>query len=333
MESTTLFIRRRVHIERSPAPTAPENHESKARPEAIALNGWILGLSAASLISLTNLFSHLHFEAGSNPVTFLLFRYLLVVAALVVILRSAGRPMRIEKPYWRPVLIAGFLSSAGAACLAFAIDLIAISLAIIILYLFPLLTLLLSSLLQRRRPSVVMTLGLLVAFAGLVLAVGPDSDNADPAGIVFAFCAALCIASSFVWTERTLGALSDGTRLLGLTGTGLLLAIGLAVFTQDLVWPLPSPDGWSTLLAATATFGAAFAAMFMSLARIGASATAMLMNLEPPLTAILAVTLLGDVLNGIQVLGILVVVGAVAFVQWHTRRAAQSSVRAPESPR
>ena len=303
-----------------PASTAPETHDSDILTEGFSLTGWVLGLSAASLISLTNLFSYLHFEAGSNPVTFLLFRYVFVVLALVVILRSAGRSLRVEKPHRLHLFIAGLLSAIGAGSLAFAIDLIAISLAIIILYLFPLLTLLMSSVLQRRWPTLVMTLGLLTAFAGLVLAVGPDSENANPAGIAFSFCAAFTIAASFVWTERTLGALNDGTRLLGLTSTGLLCAIILALITDDVVWPLPSPDGWSTLLAATTTFGAAFAAMFTAVSRIGASATAMLMNLEPPLTAILAVTILGDILTSIQILGIALVVGAVFFVQWHARR-------------
>jgi len=289
-----------------PLTSAHLSHEPWPLADTTSLNGWILGVAAASLISWTNLFSLLHFNSGSTPVTFLFFRYLFILIALLIIMRCTAQSLVVQRPYRRDLAIVGFLSAAGAGCLSYAIDLIPISLV--------------SSILERSWPSKVMTAGLICAFAGLLLAVGPDSQAANPIGLLFAFSAAVGIAASFVWTERTLGQLSDGTRLLGLMGTGLILAAFLAIVTGDLVWPMPEPHGWSTLLAATATFGAAFSAMFMALARIGASATAMLMNLEPPLTALLAVTVLGDVLSTIQIAGILIVISTIILVQWHTRR-------------
>jgi len=276
-----------------PPPSAQHSHEPRPFADTISLNGWILGVAAASLISWTNLFSLLHFNAGSTPVTFLFFRYLFLLIVLLIIMRCTAQSLVVQRAYRRDLLIVGFL---------------------------------ISSILERSWPSKVMTAGLICAFVGLLLAVGPDSKAADPLGLFFAFSAAVGIAASFVWTERTLGKLSDGTRLLGLMGTGLILATFLALVTGDLAWPMPVPHGWSTLLAATATFGAAFSAMFMALARIGASATAMLMNLEPPLTALLAVTVLGDVLSATQVAGILIVISAIVLVQWHTRRQQRRSL-------
>ena len=298
--------------------------EGVANPDRYpaGVNGIALGAAAACLISLTNVFSRLHFEAGSNPVTFLLGRYLIVVAALALGLFVLGRLERVPRGRRAADLVlAGLANVAGGSCLAFAIERIEVSLAVIVLYLFPLFTLLMSSALRRERPSATMLAALAVAFAGLCLAldVGGGSPP-DPIGLAFAIGAATSIAFSFTWIEHRLGALTDGTRLLWLTAVGLVAAIALALLTDDVVWPLPSPDGWSTLLVATASFGAATAAMLLSVSRVGASATAMLMNLEPPVTVLLAVLLLGDTLGIVQIGGIALVLAAVLVAQWLGRR-------------
>ena len=280
------------------------------------MNGITLGVAAACLISLTNVFSRLHFEAGSNPVTFLLGRYLIVVAALAIVLAAFRRIERVPPGRRTDVMIAGLANVAGGTSLAFAIERIEVSLAVIVLYLFPLLTLLMSSTLRRERPSLRMLAALGVAFAGRMLALDVGGGPLpDPVGIGFALAAATAIAFSFTWIEHRLGPLADGTRLLWLTAVGLVAAVALALASGDVVWPLPSPDGWSTLLVATASFGGATAAMFLAVSRIGASATAMLMNLEPPATALFAVLLVGDTLAPSQLLGIGIVLAAVFAAQ------------------
>ena len=280
------------------------------------MNGVILGIAATLSISLTNVFSRLHFDAGSNPTTFLLLRYALFVPLLAATLAALGRLRRVTPGNRGDLLIAGLANVAGAGSLAFAIERIAVSLAVIVLYLFPLFTLLMTSALRRRRPPPAMLAALVVAFAGLVLALDVGGVGLpDPIGVGFALAAALGIAASFAWADHRLGEVADGPRLLGLTAVGLGAVTVLALVRGDVVWPLPEPHGWSTLLVATATFGAATGAMFMAISRIGSSATAMLMNLEPPLTALLAVLLLGDRLAPVQLLGIAVVIAAVLAAQ------------------
>ena len=284
------------------------------------MNGIALGVAAAVLISVTNVFSRLHFEAGSNPVTFLLGRYALFAAALGLGLAALGRLERVTPGRRVDLALAGLLNVAGAACLAFAIERIAVSLAIVVLYLFPFLTLAFSSALRRERPSLATLVALGVAFGGLVLALDVGGSPPALAGIAFAVGAAVSIAASFAWIEHRLADIGDATRLLGIVLVGLVCAIALAAVRGGVVWPLPRPDGWTTLLVATASFGAALAAMFMAVPRIGATATALLMNLEPPATVLLAAWLLGDRLAPAQLVGIAIVLGAVIAAQLLGRR-------------
>jgi len=286
------------------------------------LVGLLLGVTAALSISLTNVFSRLHFEAGSNPVTFLLGRYILFVAIVAAGLAIAGRLPRIERRYWPDLAIAGLLNVSGAASLAFAIERLQVSLAIAVLYLFPIFTLLMDSALRRRAPAPWAVAALALAFAGLLLALGVVGGDAgagrappDPVGLAFALGAAVGIAASFVWMEHRLAALGDSARVLGLAGVGLGFAVGLSLIGGGVIWPLPSAEAWITLVVATATFGAACAAMFTAISRIGATSTSTLMNLEPPATALFAMLLLGDRSSPGQMLGIGVVVAAVLLAQ------------------
>ncbi len=274
--------------------------------------GFILGVVAALAISLTNVFSRAHFEAGSTPTTFLVARYLMFVAFLTVVFAATGRLRRLSGKDYGGVALAGLLNLFGASCLAFAIQRLQVSLAVAVLYLFPFFALIIDALLDRRLPQRRTVLGLVAAFCGLVLALGVGRGSVpDATGVLFAVLAALGIATSFVVIERKLQHVGDVMSLYGISLIGLFGAIILAAATRDVVWPLPTPNGWTTLLIATASFGLASGAMFMSVARIGATRTGLLMNLEPPATTMFALIILGDTISLLQFAGVLIVIAAI----------------------
>lgn len=277
--------------------------------------GIVLGIAAALLISMTNVFSRLHFDAGSNPVTFMLARYILFVAALFIGLALFKRLPRIATNRYRDVIAAGLLNVVGATCLAFSIERLQVGLAIAVLYLFPIFTLLIDSVLRKRLPSSTTIIALLIAFAGLVLALDVAVSWPDPIGVGFALAAALCISGSFVWIDWRLDDLGDAARVFWLSVVALIFSIVLALTKGGVIFPLPTSWAWVTLVIATATFGGAYAAMFVAIGRIGAPTTSVLMNLEPPATALFATLLLGDHLGSLQMFGITLVIAAVLFAQ------------------
>ncbi len=278
--------------------------------------GIALGVAAALAISLTNVFSQAHFQVGSTPTTFLVGRYVIFVALLTLLFMITGRLRLLSPRDAIELSLAGSLNFLGAACLAFAIQRLQVSVAVAVLYLFPFFALFIGAILDRRPPHWRTLAGLCVAFAGLVMVLDIGTGaHSDAIGIVFAVLAAVGISSSFVYIERRLAHIGDAMRLYGISVAGLFGSAILAVSTGDVVWPLPQPGGWSTLLIATATFGMASAAMFMAVSRIGATSTGLLMNLEPPATALFAVTLLSDSLTLMQFAGVLIVIVAVAGAQ------------------
>ena len=286
-------------------------------------------LLAAVAISVTNVATALHYAAGSNPVTFLLGRYVLFTAALGLWLVASGRLRPLAPEHRVHLWGAGLLNAAGASSLSFAIERLPVALAIAILYLFPLFTLAIDHAARRERPSPALLAALAVAFAGLALALDVRTVVPDPAGVGFALFAALSIAASFVWVEHRLGAMEDLARTFRIGVAGLAFAVVLTAGTADVVWPFPSGSTWTTLLVASASFGIAYLAMFRSVSVAGATLTSLIMNLEPPVTVVLAFLVLGDSLRAAQLLGIGITIAAVAAAQ---RLAARSRAGAPPDP-
>lgn len=280
--------------------------------------GVALAVVAATAISVTNVASRLHFEAGSNPSTFLLWRYLLFLAALIVLVKWNGRALWPDARR-RDLFMAGLLNVIGAGSLAFAIERIPVALAVTILYLFPCMTVLTDAWLARRWPNRLVLLAVVLALIGLAMALGLGSAGTgavDLLGLVFAFVAAAGIASSLMWSERRLGMLDELPRLYGLTVTGTVAVIVLSGVSADVVWPFTTLERGLTLVAAALGFMIATSAVFAAVARVGAARTSILMNLEPPVTVLLAWLLLDERLATMQLLGIAIVLAAVLMSQF-----------------
>lgn len=95
-----------------------------------------------------------------------------------------------------------------------------------------------------------------------------------------------------------------------------LLAWGLGTEGRSLLAPALDLQGWCLLLglAFGPTLGG-YACFTASLRHLSATRAGLLTTLEPPITAILAFVLLGRIMNGVQWLGIALVVAGVLVVQ------------------
>ncbi len=94
----------------------------------------------------------------------------------------------------------------------------------------------------------------------------------------------------------------------------LAIAAAVALVTVALRggFHLPqAPAGWGGLAALTFLYGTAFTIMFIVLPRLGVVGNSAIMNVEPVFALALAWMILGQAIAPVQVVGALVVVGAV----------------------
>jgi drug/metabolite transporter (DMT)-like permease len=154
----------------------------------------------------------------------------------------------------------------------------------------------------------------LVAFGGLALMLGAQRGELAPLGLGFAFAAAACRTAMLLITRAALaGAEPRLTTFYSLVSSTIVL-VAASLLTGT--WALPkSALGWTGFLGTSVTTTLAILALFASAARIGPFRTALLMNLEPVVSTLLSLALLGEVMAPLQALGAAVMIGALVAFQ------------------
>jgi drug/metabolite transporter (DMT)-like permease len=200
-----------------------------------------------------------------------------------------------------------------------AIDRLEISVALVVQFLGPLLILVWLRVVHRRhlRPALWGAVWLSVAGSALVVRVY-DAGRLDGVGLLFAFAAAVTLAIYLVGSERA------GVRYDAFTT--LTWAFGFATLFWLLVqppWTFPFGQ-FSSLEHIALGLGvgvvgtlAPFLLNVTALRHLPAPRVAVVATLEPVLASILAWIVHGEALAAPQVLGGLLVLAAVAWVQAH----------------
>ncbi|HKX07207.1 MAG TPA: DMT family transporter [Stellaceae bacterium] len=251
------------------------------------------------------------YEAGAVPLTLLAFRYVVATLVLLAALRLAGRPLAMPRAQRFAGIVAGLFFSVMAYGYLFAIQRIPVSLAALLVFTYPLPLALLGRLRgEPLKPARIIAMA--AAFVGLAVALGVEIGELDLLGIVSATVCSLTYAFSvFYFGDTTRGA-DPLVVILHATATAGLIFVPLALL--DGSWSLiPSTAlGLTGVVGVALTYLAGVFFFFAALVRIGPMKTALLAQLEPVVSILSAVLILGEQLSLVQSVGIAVVLGALA---------------------
>jgi drug/metabolite transporter (DMT)-like permease len=156
----------------------------------------------------------------------------------------------------------------------------------------------------------------------IVIASGADV-SITTAGTLFALGAALSFAFYLLATDRLLVTTDNMVRAAWVSG-----GAGLSLFVRGLVTGgFDSPSGfWPRLIGIGMANAAAFGFLFVALTRIGATRTAVVLNVEPVGAVILGSTFLGERLGPVQLAGGALVIVAAIVVALPERAASTEAV-------
>jgi drug/metabolite transporter (DMT)-like permease len=272
------------------------------------------GIVAALGFGASNVFGKIAFAAGADVLTLVTFRGLVGIAFVWAWLRFSP-PARLHAPRARWVSLGlGVLFAANVYCVFKAIEIVPVPIAVLAYFIYPLLTGIGGAITGLDKLSWRGALAAIVAFAGLALMIGAHPGDLAFAGIAFAFGGAACRTAMLLITKAQLeGADSRLTSCYSLvSSTAVLAAICLATQT----WNLPQTlAGWAGFLGTSVATTIAILALFASTARIGPFRTALTMNLEPVVSTILSMALLGESLGAVQWLGAAIMIAALCAFQ------------------
>ena len=295
--------------------------------------GAVCAVGAAFFLSGNNAAVTVYYDDGGSVAAMMFLRYVFYVIAVGLALQAGGFSLRLAEGAHGRVAVIGVFYVAGMLALLTAFTLIPVGLAVLVLYTFPIATTLIDALLRRRFPGTLFLLCLVVALAGLALALEIHDRAYDPLGIAAASFAALGFAATFVLSERWFAAMPamklsfhisiPGLVVVTLIYIGYLLSMnapGMPAWTLGLP-PLGSYGSYAAGLA-LAYYAIAVLMMFRAIQEAGGPATAMIMNLEPVFTFALVFVFLSAPITWANLAGGAVVIAAVLLAQLVTPPAA-----------
>ena len=265
-------------------------------------------LTAVSFAGLTTL-ATLYYRDGGNALTFLLFRFAFAALVLLAILRGRANPKLPRKRFLK-LLALGACWSLSITCYLASVHYIAVGIAALILYTFPVLVLVMSLITRELHSSAALWAVFLTAFAGLALMLLPALGEFHRAGLLFAFAAATLFAVTFFTGARFSRGLPARVVVLWITLVGFTLMAPAVYFSGAFALPATF-NGWLWLSSATVLYLIGVTSQFSALARISAAQMSMIMNVEPVISVTLAVVFLGERMSALQWLGAAAVLAAL----------------------
>ena len=274
--------------------------------------GTALALAAAVCFAFANTIVRAVYDGGSDPISVSGTRFILPFLILVGYALWCGSPIILPRRDGIWALLLGVVTALYTVSLLTALGLLPVGIAILVFYLFPILTVAISAAMGWTRLSVRAVGAALVALAGLAFALGVGINDYNLSGIGLAALAALGLAVVSAVSGRVIGN-SDPVRATIYMAVGAVLPLlGWVVLTGGFNWP-ETGAGWVGLIVSNTFYAAAMISYFVAIGLAGPPTVATMANLEPLVAITAAFLLFGQSLAPLQIAGATLVVGALIF--------------------
>jgi len=267
-----------------------------------SIKGFLAACLAAGSFSSSITAASYAYGSGTNPITVIAFRAVLGLLSTGLICVVWRRRISINPAIIRPLL----LTTLGIMMVNYgyiwAVQLIPVSLATLVFYTFPFIVLFVNSFSARRSPTPGVLFAFALAFGGLALALGPAIGDLDWRGIAAGLVASVGGALTMIYGAPA----ARGSSILTLTFYSHLILAPIAVVVLFVLGgPVPPQEtlGWIALLISGGGYLCGLAFQFIAVRLIETSTAAMVFNIEPLFTIILAALVLGEVLGIFQYVG------------------------------
>ena len=298
------------------------------------LTGLLLALASAAAFGTSGVFATALLDAGWSAAAAVTVRVGLAALVLTVpaVLQLRGR-WHLLRSNVGSVLAFGLLAVAGCQLAYFlAVGRLSVGVALLLEYSGVVLVVLWTWLRHGQRPSAVTATGVGVAVVGLVLVLDVvRGAQIDPLGVVWGLLAAVGLASYFVISARSDGALPPLVSAWGGLGVGAV-ALGLAAAVGLVPWRTSAADvelagaqvTWLVPVLGLALLAAAFAYAtgVAAIRRLGSRLSSFVGLTEVLFAVLFAAMLLGQEPGPVQLLGGVVVLAGIVLVRAGERPAA-----------
>ena len=272
---------------------------------------------------------------GANPMGFLTARF--VISSILLI---AIRVIRRRSTIWpsNTDAIKIFLLGAYGFFISPLLYFIALheidsGLVVVIFYIYPAIAVLLSWMIYKHKPNLVITICLFTTLTGVWLTAG-QVGNGNLRGILMTLLSAITHAI-YVVAAGSISKKADPLTMLTIALTGAASAFVLVSLvgpsSLDPEFPVNS-QGWILVLAMAFLITIVATALFFAgIKRIGPGVTSMVETFEAVVTISIGVILMSESVTVIQILGTVMVLGSIVAIGLAESSAESKSGRHPDS--
>lgn len=280
------------------------------------MKGFLLLAGSAAGFSTLAIFMKLAFEEGVNLPTLLTIRFLSAAVFCFAFLILRRESLRADfQGLCRMIGLGAVIYVAVSGFYALAISRLPASTTALVFYTFPAMVVGLSILTGRERINLPRLAALGACFIGLLQVLGLSLETVSWQGIVFGLAAAFSQACYVLLSHIVVAELSPLLMTAyASVGTGAVFA-AYGLSTGELTVRLTT---WAWAAVLSTGFFASFLGIwlfFSGVREAGPSNASIILNIEPVLTVILSVVVLGETLGWMQGLGGVLIIGGLVFLQ------------------
>ena len=285
-------------------------------------------LLIALMMGANHVAARIAFNHGADVATAVVFRSGVTALVLIALIALQRVPLNFTARHRWMLPAIGVMVGVQSLCLYSAVARLPVALALLAFNTYPIWTAFWARVVYRQHAERALLVAMPVILVGLALALdvfGAASGLGAAgqwarigAGVGFALAAAATFGLVLVVTQHEAADVDGRVRTATTMCMAGLVAIASVVVQGGLHLP-NAPAGWAGLATLTFLYGTAFTIMFTVLPRLGVVGNSAIMNVEPVFALVLAWLVLDQAIALVQVLGALIVVGAVMVLGMRRR--------------
>lgn len=278
------------------------------------LIGIALVLASAAALAVAPTAAKLALDSGGNTLTVVALRGAIGLALMGLLLAGSRQPFGVGRRTLAWCLCAGLFHALATYGFIGSVGYIPVSLAVPIVFTHPILVAVVShwrggERLTRRKLALA-----LAALAGIALVLGREAGNLDPVGVGLAALAAAAVSGMILFIARAQEGATSTQANFHMTAVAVAALVAATIAGN--AWSFPSGAvGWLGLTGAGVGVTVGFLTFFAAFRHIGPVRATMLGNVEPLLSTLFAVAVLGERLGPWQWSGVVLVVVALGLFE------------------
>ena len=274
----------------------------------------LMVLVSCFAIGIAPVLAKLALNGGSNALTIVTVRNLVMAFILAVVMACLRKPFRLpRKALIRSVAMGPVYILLGMGYLG-AVAYIPVNLTILIYFLHPLLIGIIVRLIGHEAVSLPRIAAFALALAGLGIAIGVRWTQLNPMGLGLALLSAVACTVMIVSNSVTMkSADSLAVTFWMVLSAAIILAVANLAFGR-MVWP-HDLSGWVGFAGVGLAYTIGLTLFFVAVPILGATRATMLTNLEPLVGIGFAMLLLNEQISLLQALGMALVFLSIAVTE------------------